>query len=389
MVVVWAVTRVLLAWLADHPEVYGTAVTKVTGDAELYRAWAISMIQGRLAPYRSVPIEYPPGSLPFISAPWLWVVAGGAYRTGFVALMVAVDGLGLAGVLALARRWGGRLGPWAWVGLVVLLGPITYVRLDLVPAVATIWALERAAAGAWLTSGAWIGFGTLVKLYPALLLPMVWLGGSRRRASLVAGAGVVVLVGLVPLADSFPDLAGSVVGYHSERGLQVESSWGLMLLVASRSGYPVSVAYNFGAFHVDAGIATQLRWAALGSSAAVLAGALWWSGRPPGLADVASLATAQFGMLALVLCTSPVLSPQFLLWVIALGAVAACRRGATVAWAVAALAPAAALSQLIYPYAYDRLLTANAAALVLLAARNLMLAAAGVVAVIASGRHWG
>jgi hypothetical protein len=288
-------------------------------------------------------------------------------------------------MLALARRWGGGLGPWAWVGLVTLLGPIAYLRLDLVPAVATIWALERAAAGAWLTSGAWIGFGTLVKLYPALLLPVVWLR-SRRRAGILAGAAVVAIAGLAPLAGSLQELAGSVIGYHLGRGIQVESSWGLMLLVASRSGYPVSVAYNFGAFHVDAGIAGQLEWAALALSAAGLAGALWWSSRAGGPTGVASLATLLFGVLALILFTGSVLSPQFLLWVIALAAVAACRPRRAVAWAVVALALAAALSQLIYPYAYDRLLAAQGVALVLLAARNVSLAAAGVAAVIASSR---
>jgi hypothetical protein len=265
-----------------------------------------------------------------------------------------------------------------------LLGPIAYLRLDLVPAVATIWALERAAAGAWLTSGAWIGFGTVVKLYPVLLLPVVWL--RSRRASIVVGAAVVAIAGLAPLAGSLEELARSVIGYHSERGIQVESSWGLILLIASRFGYPVSVAYNFGAFHAGAGISRDFEWAALALSAAVAVGALWSSARARGHTDLASVATLLFGVLALILCTSSVLSPQFLLWVIALAAAAACRQSRGVERAVIALAFAAGLSQLIYPYAYDRLLAAQGIALLLLGARNLLLATAGVVAVVASAR---
>jgi hypothetical protein len=416
--VAWVLTRAVLAWLADHPDVYGTSVTRVIGDVELYRAWAASMIRGGLAPYRDVLIEYPPGSLPFIGAPWPWVAAGGAYRTGFIALMLGVDALGLAGVLVLSHRWDGRFGPWAWVGLVTLLGPIAYLRLDVVPAVATIWALERASARAWSTSGAWIGFGALVKLYPGLLLPVLW---SRARAPgrLVGGVALVVLAGLAPFLGSLEDLRAGILGYHSERGIQVESSWGLALLAASRAGYPVSVAYDFGAFHVHAGIAPLLEWAALASSTAVLATFLWWSVRArdglgrtaertrdglgrtaertrDGLgrtaektrapSGVTSVAGALLGMLALLLCTSPVLSPQFLLWVIALGSVAACGGLRGMGPAIAALAAAAVLTQLVYPFAYDRLLARDGAALALLAARNLALGAAGALAVMAARR---
>jgi hypothetical protein len=385
VVVAWALTRIVLAWLADHPNVYGTPFTRVTGDVDLYRSWTASMIGEGLSPYRDVRIEYPPGSLPFLGAPWPWVTAGGAYRTGFIAVMLAVDAFGLAGVLLLYRRWGGRVGPWAWVGLVTLLGPVAYLRLDLVPAVATIWALERASARARLTAGAWMGFGVLAKLYPALLLPVMGLR-SRAPGRLVAGAALVTLAGLAPFIGSLDDLSESVLGYHSERGIQVESSWGLMLLVASRAGYPISVAYEFGAFHVSARIAPLLEWASVALSAAVLGAVVWWSMRGTASTGGTSAALGLFGTLALVLCTSPVLSPQFLLWIIALAAVAACGGRQRMGWALLALTAAAALTQLVYPFAYDRLLARDGGALALLAARNLALGATGVLALIAARR---
>jgi hypothetical protein len=385
VVAAWAVTRIVLAWLADHPDIYAISVTRVTGDVELYRSWAASMVRDGLGPYRDVLIEYPPGSLPFIGAPWMWVAAGGAYRTGFIALMLGVDALGLAGVLLISRRWGGRFGPWAWIGLVALLGPIAYLRLDLVPAVATIWALERASARAWLASGAWIGFGTLAKLYPGLLLPVLWFR-SRAPWRLVTGAALIALAGLTPFLGSLDDLRATVLGYHSERGIQVESSWGLVLLAGSRAGYPVSVVYDFGAFHVHGEIAPRLEWASLALSAAVVGGFLWWSARGHARSGVRSVAPALVGMLALLLCVSPVLSPQFLLWVIALGAVAACEGREGIAAVLVALAAAAALTQLVYPFAYDRLLARDGGALALLAARNIALATAGTLAVVAVRR---
>jgi hypothetical protein len=382
LVAVWVVTRAAGAWLADHPDAYAGGA--ITGDPELYRFWASALLDRKLPPYQGVRIEYPPGALPFIVAPALWSGAGGAYRTGLIALMLACDALGLAGVAALANRWGSTVGAWLWVALVPLLGPIAYVRLDLVPAVASIWALERAAAGAWLTSGAWWGFGALAKLYPALLLPGAWLT-ARRPLRLLVGAAVVVVIALAPLAGSLGALRDSVVGYHSQRGIQVESTWGLVLLAAGRAGYPVSVAFNFGAFHVAAAIAPLLEGLSTVLSLGALAACSLWLRARVAPGDVPQTAAGLFGILSLILAVAPVLSPQFLLWAIALGAAAACAPalGRT---AVLLLAPAVALSQYLYPFAYGHLLAGGGTALAALAMRNALLGAAGAGALRGLGR---
>jgi hypothetical protein len=123
-------------------------------------------------PYSEVPIEYPPGVLPFVLVPaWLQHHLRIPFPPSFILLMIAVDGLGLTGLRRLGRRWGSDLGAWLWVVALPLLGPIVLLRLDLVPAVATIWCLERAAAGRWTAAGAFLGFGCLAKLYPLFLLP--------------------------------------------------------------------------------------------------------------------------------------------------------------------------------------------------------------------------
>jgi hypothetical protein len=381
-------TRILGAWLADHPEVYGSAVTNVVGDVEFYRSWAASLGVAGLAPYRDVAIEYPPGSLPLIAAPTWWTAAGGSYRTGFIVIMVALDALGLAGVMALARRWGGALGPWVWVALVPLLGPIAYLRLDLLPAVATIWALERAAASACFTAGAWLGLGTLAKLYPALLVPAASLA-ARRPARQLAGAALVVIVGLVPFIGSLGSLWESVVGYHAGRGIQVESTWGVALLVAARAGYPTGVAYEFGAFHVGAPVAPLLKSLATAASALVLVAGTVAIGRRAVPGDTGGTAVGLYAILAGLLVVSSVLSPQFLLWTIALGAAAAASALPGAGRASLLLAPAAALSQLIYPWLYHRLLLGEGLALGALAARNGLLAAVSVAAWLALERSRG
>ncbi|HYZ46780.1 MAG TPA: hypothetical protein VE712_03870, partial [Actinomycetota bacterium] len=126
-------TRAPLAWLADHPGAYGPPDTKVTGDVELYDHWADALTAGGASAYSEIRIEYPPGSLPFVVAPKLWQEAGGDYRVGLIALMLLMDAAGLAGALFCSRGGGRLLGAWLWLVAIPALGPLSLLRLDLIP----------------------------------------------------------------------------------------------------------------------------------------------------------------------------------------------------------------------------------------------------------------
>src|SRR5688572_23170696 len=166
LVVVFLASRLIGAILAGSPEVYTPSLLPVTMDPQLYREWATQIIDLGMTPYAEIRMEYPPGALPFILLPNL-VAHSQPYLLGFVAEMMLVDALGLFGLMILARRWGSPLGPWLWVLALPLLGPLSWVRLDIVPAVATIWAIVAADAGRWATVGGVLAFGTLAKIYPA------------------------------------------------------------------------------------------------------------------------------------------------------------------------------------------------------------------------------
>jgi hypothetical protein len=383
LLVAFAATRLVGAWLANDPARYGPSDTKVTGDARLYAFWGDTIVRGS-APYSDVRIEYPPAVLPFLALPALWSEAA-AYTTGFVALMVLVDTAGLGGLALVARRRGSWRGPWLWVVLVPLVGPLAYVRLDLVPAVATIWALERASARSWAGCGGWLGFGALAKLYPALLLPAAW-AAAGRRARLAAAAAAVFLVPLLPLVGALDDLWDSVVGYHSARGLQVESTWALALLVAGRVGYPVSVGFDFGAFHVAAPTGRALEQASLTLALVVLVASSWMSVKLVGRSETARLAAALLATLVGVMVVGTVLSPQFLLWPAALAAAALSFRRAPVVGPALLLIPAAALGQVLYPFLYNGLLRGETLPLVLLGTRNALLLALAVGTWVALAR---
>ena len=349
------VTRLVLGFLAIRPQHYGEGNEALPHDVySVYQGWAEGVIGGGLAPYSGVAIEYPPGALPFVLLPE--AISPDNYQASFVMMMLLVDVAGILGLLSLARRGGSLLGPWIWIVGTLLLGPLAYVRLDLIPAVAAIWSFERAAAGRVRSSGALLGYAAFTKLYPALFLPAL-LTRSREKKTFLTGAAIAIGLPLLPLLGSLRQMFDSVVGYHLGRGVQIESVWGAGLLVAKLFGRPLAVEQSFGALHV-AGAPPIIDKVAGVLTIGVVALSIWFVRRAkdvsqPHRADVA------FVTLMLSLALATVLSPQFLVWAIAAAAVAACSNKTRVGFPAASVLLLAALTQWIFPFVYGGLLAAE------------------------------
>lgn len=377
-------TRLVTGFLADHPEHYGPPDSEVTGDPGSYEFWSGQILVNHLNPYSELGIEYPPGSLPFIVAPGIDKPLDDTYRTRFVLLMMAVDVVGFLVLLVLARRWGSWLGPWAWIALIPLLGPISYNRLDLVPAVATILAVERVSARSWFGGGGWLGFGVLAKVYPALFLPILVAAGRRKQV--IAGAALVGLLFLVPYLGFLEDVYRNVVGYHTDRGIQIESLWGFVLLLASKFGHPIGVNFSFGALHVGSSMEPALKVLAQVLSLAFVGAGVWLAHRARrGGREGTGPETAgiMFMTMAGTMAVGSVFSPQFMLWLGALAAAVLCDRSTPLRVPALAVLPVALMTQFVYPFFYGRLIAADTAALILLASRNLLVLFIGIESLLA------
>ncbi|HET7482046.1 MAG TPA: glycosyltransferase 87 family protein [Actinomycetota bacterium] len=375
-IIAFIVLRGVLVWLAVSPERYSRPGFLPASDVGLYEGWASAVLRQNRAVYTDVPIEYPPGSIPFMLAPET-VSGGHHYLAAFVTMSLLLDIAGLIGTIILARRWRSSSGMWIWIVGVALLGPITYLRLDIVPAVATIWAIERASVGDSTTSGGWFGVGAIVKLYPALLIPIGIVTARRRTAFVAAAVGVVVAV-LLPLVMDLGAVVHDVLGYHSARGIQVESTWGGVLFVAQRLGSDVAVVFNYGALHFAGALANKLKPVSELLSAAAVVGVttiVWFRrSRSPQL-----LAEAVFVLLALELALGSVFSPQYMVWILALAATVGCIPSSSLrglAWVVVA---AAIPTQSLFPFLYGGLLQADTFPLSVLLTRNLAILVVGVV----------
>jgi len=367
LIAAFIVTRTIGAFLAGSPRVYTGSLLSIIFDVQTYGSWAHQIVELGGSPYSGVPIEYPPGVLPFVLAPAVMFTVGGPYLLGFVALMVLIDALGLFGLVVLARRWGSGLGPWLWVLALPVLGPLSWVRLDMVPAVATIWAIVAATSSRWASMGALLAFGAMTKVYAAFLVPAAWVI-SRRRRAVVVGAVTVLILCVIPFVRSLDEMATSVAAYHLHRGIQAESLWANGLLIAHRvGGYPVRVVFQFSSDHVASGISPMLVQVSTVLSFAALLPGIVLASRRTNRGDVHALAAIMFATLSLLLVTTRVLSPQYLLWLIALGAAVVCLPRSPIRGPVLMLFPAAAATQLLFPFLATPLVSPDRSALSMLA----------------------
>ena len=377
----FTVTRLLPLALTLSPELYGAEVSDPTGDLNRYAGWAQAIVAEGQAPYREVDIEYPPGALPFVVVPALLGQARFSPEI-FVGMMILLDAAGFIALLALARRTGSYGGVVAWLLLPPVLGVLLYGRLDLIPAVALLLALERAHARRWSTSGVWLGLGAAGKLIPGLFLPLLLLGAAGRRLRVLGGVALGAGVAWLPFAPHTAELLNDVVGYHNARGIHLESIWGSVLNLQRIAGGPVALVFEFGAFHVEGpGAATMLRWTTIISvglvvSTALIATARWW--RRPERAGV-ELPLAVTATLALLLGTGRVFSPQFMVWLLATAAVMFTITPRVALWAGPLLAVIVVLTAWGYPLGFDLLREGERWPALVLVYRNVAVIAFGLL----------
>jgi hypothetical protein len=373
-VVVFAISRTFLLFAAiNYPGI---------SDVEnSYRGWAEEVLVEGDQLYEEIAIEYPPAALPFLIGPGIIDTAERGYRIGFVSLMFLVDVIGFVAVILLARRRKSMLGPWIWVAAIAILGPLAYLRFDLVPAVATMWAIARMDVDDWLGAGGALGFAIATKAYAVVLIPVMFVVcPAEQRKRFLLGMGAFVFLPLLPFVASLDTVVERVLGYHSQRGIQIESLWGSILFIVRSSERLIHIAHNYGAHHFEGGFVPLIKLAASVLTLGVTALGTWIASRLPRAPE--GVAAAAFTTLVLVVAVASVFSPQFMIWVVALAAVAAAYRGSRVSLQALAVVFITALTRWIYPTLHAGLVHADNLPIIVLWARNLALLLTGIYAAV-------
>ena len=381
VLIAWLITRVLMLALLVLAERF------MVGDVFYYHRKIAALTSVGLGKTLN---EYPTPVVWILSLPY---GATGGTRTGyliaFILFMLALDA---AFACALWRTAGRRrdYGLDFWLFFTFLIGPLCYLRFDMLPAVLAGGALLAARRRPWIT-GALTGLGAAVKLWPALLFPSFLAHRPDRRAVTWGFVGVGLGLALLSLIFGGRIRLISPLTWQSGRGLQIESIWATPLMVA-RAVRPTEWIVDYSKFQAYEIFGPGVSPLLLLSNLATVAGlivivALYARAfRNPQPTPVA-IGLVVLATVAIMTITNKTLSPQYLLWLGGPMAALLILRGQateqekpTLRRLAIQLLLLAALTQLVYPLLYDGLLGWNGRAMITISTvvttlRNLALAA--------------
>src|SRR5215211_7084325 len=308
---------VLLAWLITRTlmlVVLALAESIIVGDVSYYHRKIAGIFNVGLG---STLNEYPTPVVWILSLPHLIAAGSDAgYLIIFVSLMMALDAAftwvlwGLAG-----RRRDAAVR--FWLIFVFLIGPLCYLRFDMLPAVLAGGALLAARRKPWVT-GALTGLGAAIKLWPALLIAAFLSYRPDRRSAGIAFVVVGVSLALISLIFGGWSRLISPLTWQSDRGLQIESIWATPLMLARAlrpDRWIVDIsqyqAYEIFGPGVDAWVMISSLATLLGLALIILltVRAFRHDGSTPSAIGFVVLATV-----AIMVITNKTLSPQYLLW---------------------------------------------------------------------------
>lgn len=308
VIITWLVTRAIIVLLAF------TVENVATGDVHYYWRKIDVLLDVGLGQTLN---EYPTPVVWILSIPYgLGVGTRLGYLIVFIIFMLALDAL--FSVL-LWRSCGGRRDAALnfWLFFIFLVGPLAYLRFDLLPAVLAGISLLVSRRQPWLT-GVLTGVGAAIKLWPALLIMPFLSYRKGRRATLIgflaAGLGLAVIsLILGGLSRLFSPLT-----WQSDRGLQIESiwaSWPMLLRLFQPKTWVVATS-SYQAFEVfGPGVTVWLTISTVATAIGVIAMLALYIrafGNPE--PTTAAIGLVIMATITLLIVTNKTLSPQYLVW---------------------------------------------------------------------------
>lgn len=359
-------------------------------DTLLYQFYGARFSMGHW-PYADVPVEYPPlANLVFLVAPSGGSVAD--YERWFSTVMIIVTTaaavLTTAAAAAIWHSLGRALSAAAvYAALTLAGGALALNRYDAMVALVFAGALWSLAIGRRIPAAAWLGLGFALKLTPALLLPVVLLlEPARQRRALVLAA--FLLAATVPFAPFLIHDPGSVsypLTYHSARPLQMESVLATPWAIAALLGEEPEIVSSYGSQNFAGESADLMAKASPWLVLLVVAGVyvLLWRRRTALRLKRELVPMAALAVVLVAVCTSKVLSPQFLIWLYPVAALAVVQRSWLAKASGIACVLATALTQAEFPARYWDVVALDPGPLTLVVARNVVLLIAATLAVSA------
>jgi hypothetical protein len=290
-------------------------------------------------PLHMLPLEYPPLTLLLFSLALLAPLP--YYQLAFALLMSLTSVL----IYWLLLRYGPR-GAALIFALYVLIGAFATAqgRFDLLPAALTLLCILAAERRHWTSAYIALAFGTLIKLYPLLLLPVLFIAEQQIRQRLFTPTGPFTLSALpiqlwqalrsivhwhwknicifftlvigVTALFALLNFEGAVISqlsYFVKRPVQIEASASTFLLLTKNFGFPIHIVYTFGSLNIESpfGTITSLLGTVLLALGCILTLLLQWQRK-------LDMAQASIALLLVFIATGKVFSPQYIIWLMPL-----------------------------------------------------------------------
>ena len=307
-----AVVPIALASDATAPSKYRI----LPGDVRRYRQVAAE--DGR--PYRDFAFEYPPVMVAAIEA-----VDGGSVRSTTVRLMWSQLVVDLAIAAVVAWAWGRRAGiAYLLIGLPFLVYPFLYLRLDLLSVFLAVLAAAFVRRRYPYAGGTALTVACFAKLWPLVLVPMLVVRRAWRALSAFVASFVVGLTAWIAWGGI--DGPVQVLTARGAKGWEFESTVGAVARSIG-SAPPHLERYAWRVGEVSDWARNLLALALL--AAVVFVWVLASRAKPggPGVLD----GLAPMAGVTVFLVLSPLLSPQFLAWLLPFAAIAVVHRERLVA----------------------------------------------------------
>lgn len=373
----WSVTRIATFLVTGVTLLLNRG--NVAYDISYYGRWVAGALDGSRIPYRDFAWEYPPAALPAMAPPailtWPLPTANFVpYTFAWLAMVLLLDAFVMR--VLLKRSPGGLKHPaiQMWVLGLPLLGVLSWSRFDIFPATAALAAVLYAGSRRDVRSGLAAGLGATLKLWPITLAPIQ----RTRRAAILATAAALGFMAAVSGVTYL--LTGStgfsqVLGYQSDRGLQIESIAALPAVWLDHFGVEgYDTTFTFGAWEITGpAVPTIAQVASVTFIVGLtLIGLVHWrlmkvdAGRR-------GVALTAVTLLLVSLVTNKVFSPQYVLWLLAVVVAAAVLDPATWQGYVKPVLVLATLTQLVFPLFYGDILFGAWLGVFILTARDLLL----------------
>ncbi|RLK46620.1 glycosyltransferase 87 family protein [Microbacterium telephonicum] len=349
------------------------------GDLPLYRQWAQEALHG-VIPVFDEPWVYPAGALvpimlSILAGPW-------AFQLVWLVLLSAGNLAALAAITGGFRRRSAYPAAWYWLLIVLLLAPVSMLRLEGAAApfaiAGLVWVVRRpAVAGVMLAAATWI------KVWPAALAAAA-VTVARTRTRIIVG-GVALSAGIVAVVAIGGGAANilSFATIQTDRALQLEAPVATPWVWATVLGIPgAEIRQNwYLATREVAGpgahLAADLVGIMMPISVVVLVALLWLARSRAQRSGVLTpeleqrlIVRGAFAVTAALIVFNKVGSPQYMLWLAPVVAVGLAidyegwRKPAT--W----MALTCLLTTLIFPILYLPLIDADPTAAGILLLRN-------------------